>query len=285
MHTKLVTCLALGLVAAGAARADTSSPERDKPTACGVVLVNDDGVDSRNLAQLAKILAPDVTLLVSAPAKNQSGMSSALGNWREGMAVTQKWQKDDDAAFAIDASPVVAARFGLWQFERLHDRKPDLVVSGPNAGLNLGNAARYSGTVGGAREGAGAGLPGLAISVARGDQPGMSAAALKLSRDMVLRLCDNPAPVLLNLNLPANPKGGLADVVLARPDMQAVAAGFTLSEDGSQVNMKLSYSGTAVPERDLALVRAGKSVLSVLPLEDEAPQTNALEDLLTGDQP
>ncbi len=246
-----------------------------KPPKCLVLLSNDDGIASENLRDFALHLGPHVELVISAPNTNYSGMSSALGDWRGELAVSQIEDTGAIYAFSIAASPVIAARFGLWKVERLYHRLPDLVISGPNDGTNWGNAARYSGTIGAAREGVGRGLPGLAISVDRDKEPGMTDAALDLSRDLALTMCAVSAPILLNFNLPSEPKGGVSDIVMAAPDMDVVQIGFEMNEDGSSTKLKLAWREPAIPGSDVDLVQNGQAAIAILPMENEQPKVEA----------
>jgi 5'-nucleotidase len=63
---------------------------------------------------------------------------------------------------AIGGTPAQAVLHGILE---LTDRKPDLVVSGINYGLNVGPGVTISGTVGAALEGAASDIPALAISL------------------------------------------------------------------------------------------------------------------------
>src|SRR6185369_4699296 len=84
-------------------------------------------------------------------------------------------------------------------------RRPDLVVSGMNHGLNLGVDVFYSGTVAAAREAALRGIPSIAVSA---DTAAERAAAARLGAALALRTLEafqsapnRPAP-LLNVNIP-----------------------------------------------------------------------------------
>jgi 5'-nucleotidase len=85
-------------------------------------------------------------------------------------------------------------------------RRPDLVVSGINHGMNLGQDAFYSGTIAAAREGALRGLPALATSAHYSADLGATA---DLATRVALALPRTPAKraPLINLNIPANWNG------------------------------------------------------------------------------
>ena len=86
------------------------------------------------------------------------------------------------------------------------DRLPDLVASGINRGLNIGDDLTYSGTVAGALEGALLHLPALAFSAGT-DQQGSAdyAPAAAFARTLCADVLEHGlgAGVLLNINVPA----------------------------------------------------------------------------------
>ncbi len=73
------------------------------------------------------------------------------------IAVDEIELPDGRAAFAVGGTPADCVRFAALG---LAGDPPDVVVSGPNSGLNLGDDVAYSGTVAAALEGAMLGLPG-----------------------------------------------------------------------------------------------------------------------------
>ena len=74
----------------------------------------------------------------------------------------------EDGVFAVDGTPADCVYLALHAGDTFLPRRPDLVVSGLNHGLNLGQDAFYSGTVAAAREGALRGVPALATSAEGG---------------------------------------------------------------------------------------------------------------------
>jgi 5'-nucleotidase len=86
--------------------------------------------------------------------------------------------------FAVDGTPADSVYVAL-NSERVLPRRPDVVVSGMNHGLNLGLDVFYSGTVAAAREGALQGLLAVAISACRSCEPAEAAVAgSRLSRSL-----------------------------------------------------------------------------------------------------
>ncbi|MDR2468092.1 MAG: 5'/3'-nucleotidase SurE [Spirochaetaceae bacterium] len=123
-----------------------------------ILAVNDDGIACAGIQDLtAALISAGHELVVVAPDREQSGMSHALSLGR-GIAVKElepgRW-----ACRGTPADCVIAALSGGFI------PRPELVVSGINAGANLGTDLIYSGTAAGARQAALDGLPGIAFSL------------------------------------------------------------------------------------------------------------------------
>ena len=90
---------------------------------------------------------------------------------------------------------------------------PDLVVSGVNAGGNMGADVTYSGTVGAAFEAALRGHPALAFSV-EALEPGWLDEAEPVLRAMVGHVVDRGLPrhSILNINLPDRPLAAITGI-------------------------------------------------------------------------
>jgi 5'-nucleotidase len=124
-----------------------------------VLLSNDDGVTSRALRALGEALRTWADVITVAPETEQSATSHSLSLHRPLRA-----RKIDDTTFAVDGTPADCVYVALHAEGKFVPRWPDLVCSGINRGLNLGQDAFYSGTVAAAREGALRGIPAIAAS-------------------------------------------------------------------------------------------------------------------------
>jgi 5'-nucleotidase len=124
-----------------------------------VLLSNDDGYASRGIAALRDGLREAFTVVLVAPETEQSAASHALSLHRP-----LRIREVEPEVFAIDGTPADCVYVALHAVGRVLPRPPDLVVSGINHGLNLGQDVFYSGTVAAAREGALRGIPSLASS-------------------------------------------------------------------------------------------------------------------------
>ncbi len=130
------------------------------------LLTNDDGIDAPGLWTAAQVLSAWGSVLIVAPTHNHSGYgpahppSSSL-NYTPFPVDGQRYPHV--TAYALEATPAACAHIGL---SGAFGAEPvDLVVSGVNAGLNLGHDVLYSGTVGAALTAQLVGYSALAVSL------------------------------------------------------------------------------------------------------------------------
>ena len=125
-----------------------------------ILLSNDDGIHAQGLQDLYSVLiAAGHEVMAVAPGVEQSGASCSL-HMRDPLRAT-KVEHGNFSGMAVNGTPVDCVKFALTT---LYDTPPDLVISGINAGCNMGTDVFYSGTVGAATEAALQGVPALALS-------------------------------------------------------------------------------------------------------------------------
>ena len=145
------------------------------------LLSNDDGVASPGLAAMREALRERFDVVVIAPETEQSAASHALSLHRP-----LRLRKVEEGIFALDGTPADCVYVALHGGTRVLERRPDLVVSGINRGLNLGQDVFYSGTVAAAREGALRGIPGLAVSAhLHADLPAVAALGTRIGSELL----------------------------------------------------------------------------------------------------
>jgi len=160
-----------------------------------VLLANDDGFRARGLRLLRDALGPHADVVVCAPEVEQSAASHALSLHRP-----LRLYEHGDGVFSVDGTPADCVYVALHGDTRVLPRRPDVLVSGVNHGVNLGDDVFYSGTVAAAREGALKGIPALALSAAR--DADLTAAA-ELGARLTLALAWlTPGATLVNVNVP-----------------------------------------------------------------------------------
>jgi len=144
-----------------------------------ILLTNDDGISSQGIRLLAKVLRNSGhRVFMVAPDVNRSGCSHSI----EFLNVPLKLSEIEEDTWSCTGTPVdcvITALLGgipelciSTEGTALNmERAPDLILSGINAGANLGTDIIYSGTAAAARQGSFFGIPSVALSLVESDQP------------------------------------------------------------------------------------------------------------------
>ncbi|MGM0413119.1 MAG: 5'/3'-nucleotidase SurE [Pseudomonadota bacterium] len=174
-----------------------------------ILLSNDDGVRAPGLRALAEALGELGRVTVVAPDRNRSGASNSLT-----LEQPIRAQTEADGYICVEGTPTDCVHLAITG---LLESEPDMVVSGINAGSNLGDDVLYSGTVAAAMEGRFLGLPAMAVSLAGTELVHYDTAARVAAR-LVRRLTEDPLPAdtLLNVNVPDIPFEALSGYRVAR---------------------------------------------------------------------
>jgi 5'-nucleotidase len=173
-----------------------------------IVLTNDDGIDAPGLAALRVATARLAGCRVVAPLGPQSGCGHTVTTHKP-IATSERF----DGQIAVDGTPADCVRLALHRL----GHKVAWVLSGINAGGNLGADLHHSGTVAAAREAALHGVPGVAVShyLARGRSIDWVQAASWTSRVLAALMARPLEPgTFWNVNLPHPEPGGPDPVVV-----------------------------------------------------------------------
>ena len=161
-----------------------------------ILVSNDDGYSAPGLHTLRRALATFADVVVCAPASEQSATSHSISLNRP----LRLWEREP-GVFTVDGTPADCVYVALHAAGRVLPRTPDLVVSGLNHGLNLGNDVFYSGTVAAAREGALRGVRAMATSASLQTDGDAACAVVAKIAQLVLGVVP-PEVLLLNINFP-----------------------------------------------------------------------------------
>lgn len=168
-----------------------------------ILITNDDGIFAPGLRALAKALEGLGAISIVAPSQERSASAQSL-TLRQPIFCEQIGERE----WSIEGTPADAM---ILAFHCLLPERPDLLVSGINRGSNLGENVYYSGTIGGAMEGAINRVPSIAISIsARAKNVDFSPAVELIQRLAPVVLREGlPHGVLLNVNVPTPWNGGV----------------------------------------------------------------------------
>tara|TARA_R110000868_G_scaffold14120_6_gene65997 strand:+ start:1107 stop:1859 length:753 start_codon:yes stop_codon:yes gene_type:complete len=174
-----------------------------------ILLSNDDGVHAEGIRVLAETLSEIAQVVVVAPDRNKSGASNSLTLHRP-----IRCTKLDNGFYSVDGTPtdcVHLAITGLLDFD------PDMVISGINAGYNLGDDTLYSGTVAAAIEGRFLGYPAIALSQGAENPRHYKAAAI-IAKRLVEHAIENKLGKdnILNINIPDLPLEEIKGIEITR---------------------------------------------------------------------
>ncbi len=168
-----------------------------------ILVTNDDGVLAPGLFALVQVMRKFGNVSILAPDRNWSG-GGHVKTLDRALRIDEVHLADGTQAFASDGAPsdcVALATLGFFE------QPIDLVVSGINAGANLGHDVTYSGTVTAAMEAVIAGVPGIAISLETIEgqigELNYGPAAWAAGR-VVCQVIENDLPhaILFNVNVP-----------------------------------------------------------------------------------
>jgi len=134
-----------------------------------VLLTNDDGIRADGLRVLAEHLAAHSSVLVVAPDRPNSATSHSITlhkplrlDEEPGLAAAPSGPGSLNA-YSCSGTPSDCVMLGALQVAA--NAPPHLVISGMNDGMNVAQDLTYSGTVGGALEGAVLGIPSMSVSL------------------------------------------------------------------------------------------------------------------------
>jgi 5'-nucleotidase len=165
-----------------------------------ILIANDDGIYSPGLACLAEVAATFGEIRIVAPDVEQSSMGHAI------TASRPLWYHPttigDFEAYRVNGTPADCVALGAYHWDRV-----DLVLSGINLGLNLGNSTWHSGTVAAAKQAALLGIRGIAFSApVTKEEPDLASLKPFVTEVLEMLLDANDLP-LVNVNLPSDPVG------------------------------------------------------------------------------
>ncbi len=174
-----------------------------------ILISNDDGVYANGLATLTEAMKKIAHVDVVAPDRNRSGASNSLT-----LSAPLHIKQLDNGIVSVEGTPTDCIHIAITG---LLEKTPDMVITGINAGSNLGDDVWYSGTVAAAMEGRFLGFPAIAISLVGDDHKHFETAA-EVARKMVSQLVADPLPssTILNVNVPDVPYGALQGYEVTR---------------------------------------------------------------------
>jgi 5'-nucleotidase len=168
-----------------------------------ILVTNDDGYLAPGIRTLVKALAPLGRIVVVAPDSERSATGHSLTLYHP-LRLELREEQEGIQVYSCNGMPTDCVSLSLYFLLR---EKPDLLVSGINAGGNLGDDITYSGTVMAAMEGATQGVPSMAVSLVTEKIHDDYEPAAEFAAQFAENLLGFPQPeeVFFSINVPAVP--------------------------------------------------------------------------------
>jgi 5'-nucleotidase len=251
---------------------------QQEPSHVQILLTNDDGIYAPGLAAMERELRHLGDVSVVAPATEQSGVGHSV-TFLSPLICKEIHEGERRRGWAVEGSPADCVKLGISEF---CPKRPDLVVSGINGGLNAGINVLYSGTVAAAIEGAFFGITSIAVSLEFDEQAKFDQAG-RLARSVIEQILATrqKEPQLYNLNIPTaavdNPQG----VHVVPMGVARYGEDFVKRQDPKG---RTYYWATGdppppagLPETDLAALQCGYVTLT--PLQFDMTKTTMLKEM------
>jgi len=247
-----------------------------------ILISNDDGWQAPGIVALADAVQSFASIKVVAPDRNRSAASNSLTLMNPVRAMLQRpdW-------YSVDGTPADCVNVAL---NGLLDWKPDLVVSGINAGPNLGDDVCYSGTVAAAMEAFFHGIPAIAFSLA--GYQGRFDLAAQVSLDIIKKCVDSPTlkSNVISVNIPDLQTSEGLECVVTRLGHRGRSTGSCVEQDDPRGQKVYWIGGVGVPEvagpgTDFHAINNNK--VSITPITTDMTahaRLNSLSDWLQGVQ-
>jgi 5'-nucleotidase len=249
-----------------------------------ILVTNDDGVFAPGLLALVQEMRKLGKVSILAPDRNWSG-GGHVKTLDRALRVREVRLTDGTQAFASDGAPsdcVAIATLGYFE------QPIDLVVSGINAGANLGHDVTYSGTVTAAMEAVVAGVPGIAVSLeiveGRIGELDYGPAARAAGR-VVHQVIENDLPheILFNVNVPFLPEDKILGTRLTWQGLRIYHSRLDKRSDprGEPYYWIGGDAPTGVPEHGTDVGALADGFVSVTPLQLDLTAYRVLGNLNT----
>lgn len=262
--------------------------DRDRPT---ILVTNDDGIRSAGLHAVVAALAPLARIVVIAPDRNRSGVSRSI-TLGSVLQVVEDEVPHAEVAFATDGTPADCVRLALLE---LAGARPQLVVSGANNGLNVGDDVAYSGTVSAAFDAAMNGVPAIAVSQQSSarelgyprtedfDHDALHAFLPGLVAHVLERIDVLPEGLVINVNLPGVPRDQVTGVEVGTLGRRIYRDKLQLHADAGNGHRHFLLYGDDpehhAGETDTDIAAIARDAIAVTPLRFQVHDAKSVDEI------
>ena len=239
-----------------------------------ILVSNDDGYRAPGIKVLAETLSVEHEISIVAPERNCSGASNSL-TLERGLRVCQI----EENSYYVDGTPTDTVHLAITG---LLKKEPDMVVSGINAGANMGDDVLYSGTIAAAMEGRHLGLPAIAVSMDSYTPAHYETAAKAVTQLLkTLNHVSFAANTILNVNVPDIPWAEIKGFKATRLGNRHKSEGMIVQDDPRGDPMY--WVGPPGEAQDAGegtdFYAVGQSYVSITPLQVDLTRYDSLGEL------
>ena len=238
------------------------------------LLSNDDGYQASGLNLLAAALKKSGEVTVVAPDRDRSGASNSLT-----LDAPVHIHTSENGFIYINGTPTDCVHLAITG---LLEEEPDMVLSGINAGANLGDDILYSGTVAAAMEARFLGCPAIAVSLAN-RVPVHFDTAVRVTLELIESLpsLSHGSELLLNVNVPDLPYEEIGEFEVTRLGNRHKSEPAIKSEDPR--GRAILWIGPVGPEQDAGpgtdFYAINNNNVSITPLQVDLTKYDVIEDI------
>jgi 5'-nucleotidase len=211
-----------------------------------MLISNDDGFDAPGIETLISAFKEKYDIFVVAPETEQSGKSHSFT-----FGIPLRYKKIERAdgveMYSVSGAPADCVKVAL---AHLMTKKPDFVISGINAGENIGIATFYSGTCAAAREAGFWRIPAVAFSLHSFQDENISEyGTLALEIFEKLRengFLDKAGKTIYNVNFPPLHINEIKGIKIVRQSMAYYKDTYVINEN--EVRLRANQNGMAEVE-------------------------------------
>ena len=243
-----------------------------------ILVTNDDGIHSRGIFRLWETMEEIGNVTVVAPDTEKSAVGHAI-TISDPIRIQEFKQNGGFRGFSVDGTPADCVKIAVTA---ICENPPDIVISGINAGANVGNNIIYSGTVSAATEGTMYNISSVAISLASQKSQDFDFST-EIARKVVKAVLKNGLPkgTLLNVNVPAIPPDKIKGIKITKHGHVFFKDRFEKREDprGRQYYWMTGEIVNPVDASDLDSSVLEDGYVSITPIHYELTNNNFLKQL------
>ena len=171
-----------------------------------ILISNDDGIYAPGIYALWEAMSEIGKTTVVAPNTEKSAVGHAI-TISDPIRIEEVTRANGFKGYAVNGTPADSVKIAVKSIMKV---KPDIIISGINAGANVGQSLLYSGTISAATEGTFLGIPSIAISLDALRDMDFSTSKI-VAKKIVNKVIHHGLPndTLLNVNIPKDIKGGI----------------------------------------------------------------------------